>query len=92
MEVPDGGWEEDHDGDPRGEMEETLAGNCLLEAVESQAAHQDQEAGDGVEDEELGAGLALPVVDGEGQPGDRHHRQAGHDHAPGYLDGHRGQR
>ena len=86
MEVPDGGWEEDHDGDPRGEMEETLAGDCLLEAVQGQAPHQHEEAGDGVEDEELGAGLTLPVVDREGEPGEGDHRQAGHDHKPRYLD------
>ena len=27
LEVPDGGREEDHDGDPRGELEDTLAGD-----------------------------------------------------------------
>ena len=67
-------------------MEEALACDCLLEAVESQPAHHEEEAGDGVEDQELGAWLTLPVVDREGQPGDGHHRQTGHDHKPGYLD------
>ena len=39
-----------------------------------------------MEDEELGAGLTLAVVDREGQPGDGDHRQTGHDHTAGYLE------
>ena len=54
--------------------------------MQCQPPHHHEEAGDGVEDEELGAGLTLAVVDREGQPGDGDHRQTGHDHTAGYLE------
>ena len=54
--------------------------------MQGEAPHHDDEAGDGVEDEEFGAGLTLPVVDGEGEPGDGDNSQPGHDHTAGYLE------
>ena len=71
-------------------MEEALASHCLLEAVQSQPAHHEEEAGDGVEDQELGAGLTLPVVNREGQPGDGDHCQTGQDDTARYLERERG--
>ena len=54
--------------------------------MQSQTSHHHEEAGDGVEDQELGAGLTPPVVDREGEPGDGDHSQTGHDDTARYLE------